>query len=205
MSDSKSIRQAFRQCVETADLNEPARSIADLVVSESFRRSDFDKVVEKQGLANRPEFKGILLDLVLLFAEKCVEDHALSTAELQELSFLASVFRIDDGDFLEARRGEVEQLLAAQLGRILEDRYVEEKEEILLRDLQRLFGLSYDQFVGLLRPRVEAQIGNLEDKIKLISDREQYAKAEKCIRNLRSVFLVAESEGISFEERSRLT
>lgn len=192
MPDNKSIREIFRQCIESEHVSGPERLIAELVTSETFTRAGFDRLMAEKGLAGLPELKGILLDLILLFANKCLEDHALSPAEIEELSFMVSVFRIDEGDFFKARRGELQELLGTQVKRILADRYVTEQEEILQRDLQRSFGLSYDQFVTLLRPQARDCIDELESRRTTVRGPEELRLLETSIQNLRSVFLISE-------------
>ena len=194
-----SIREVFRRCIEAADLTGPERLVGDLVVSDSFTRAEFEKLVAVKGLAGSAEFKLVLLDLLLLFANECVDDHALSPTEIEELSFLASVFRIDEGDFFKARQEEVRELLVAQLAWILRDGYVNEQEEVLQRELQKLLGLSYDQFVILLQPQVKTYLEALTKRKTQTLDREELTQIERSIRNLRSVFLIADSDRVGID------
>ena len=61
---------------------------------------------------------------------------------------------------------------------------------VLQRDMQRLFGLSYDQYVALLRPLAEEHIEVLESKKLTMQSREGVKFIDASIRNLRGVFLV---------------
>jgi hypothetical protein len=129
-------------------------------------------------------------DLTLAFVRECVEDHELSKTEISELENLITIFRIEEGEFYELRRDAIQEIMSAQAMWMLRDRYVTEEEEVLQRDLQRLFGLSYDQYVGLLRTLVGRHVETLESKKLVTHDSEELKSIDSSIRNLRGVFLV---------------
>ena len=191
MADKYSLREEFRRYLDSEELSGPIRSIGELIASGAFSRASFDELMETGGLSGAPNLKETLLDLTLVFTRKCLEDHELSEAEIGELQTLVTIFRITEGDFYELRRDAVREVISTQAMWMLEDRYVTEQEEVLQRDLQRLFGLSYDQYVGLLRSLAKKHIEKLESRRLATQDRDELKAIDSSIRNLRSVFLVA--------------
>ena len=73
---------------------------------------------------------------------------------------------------------------------MLQDRLISNSEEILQVNLQRAFGLSYDQYVSLVRPIIKPHIKELEERISNSQSAIDKGQIEVCIRNLRSVFLI---------------
>ena len=190
MADKYSFHEVFRRYLDSERISGAMRPICSLIASGAFSHASFDKLIANEGLSGAPNLKETLLDLILVFARECVEDHELSRAELDELEILTTVFRIEEGNFYELRRDAVQEVLGHQTRWMLQDRYVTNQEEVLQRDLQRLFGLSYDQYVALLRPLVRTHIDGLENRKLAIQDREELKLIESCIQNLRGVFLV---------------
>lgn len=192
MADTYSLREVIRRYLDSEKLSGPMRSICSLIASGAFSRESFDELMATEGLSSAPNLKETLLDLILVFTRECVEDHELSNAEMDELQVLTTIFRIEEGDFYELRRDAVREVISAQATWVLEDRYVSDQEEVLQRDLQRLFGLGYDQYVALLRPLAKKHIDGLESRKLVTQDREELKLIESSIRNLRGVFLVAQ-------------
>lgn len=186
-----SLRDVIQRYLDSEKLSDPIRSIGELIASGAFSRASFDKLMQTEGLLGAPNLKETLLDLTLVFTRECVEDHELSEAEIAELDSLVTIFRIEEGDFYELRRDAVQEVVTAQTMWMLQDRYVTEEEEVLQRDLQRLFGLSYDQYVALVRPLAKKHVEELESKKLATQDREELKSIDSSIRNLRGVFLVA--------------
>lgn len=190
MSDKNTLHDVIRRYLDSEKLPYRIRSIGELITSGSFSRASFDELMQTEGLLSAPNLKETFLDITLVFAHECVKDHDLSEIEIAELDSLITIFRIEEGDFYNLRRDAVQEIISAQAKWMLQDRYVSEQEEVLQRDMQRLFGLSYDQYVALLRPLAEEHIQELESKKIATRDREELKLINASIRNLRGVFLV---------------
>ncbi len=190
MTDTFTRNQVFQQHLDSKKLSSPIRSIVELLASDTFSSDSLDRLIETEALPRNLNIQEILLDLALVFARRCVDDHRLSEAEIQELENIVTIFRINESDFRGLRKDAVEEIVYAQAMWILEDEYVTEKEEILQNDLQRLFGFSYDQYVSLLRTLAKQHITRLEGRRMANKDREELKLIEASIQNLRSVFLV---------------
>lgn len=206
MADNNSLRDVIRQYLDSEKVPDSIRSIGELIASGEFSCASFDELMQTEGLLGAPNLKETLLDLTLIFTRECVKDHYLSEVEIAELDSLVTIFRIDEGDFYELRRDAVQEIISAQATWMLGDLYVTEQEELLQRDLQRLFGLSYDQYVTLLHPLVKKHIEFLERKKLAAQDYNELKLIDALIQNMRSVFLVGKNEtnetgqvGITFE------
>lgn len=190
MADKNSLRDVIRRYFDSEKLPDSIRSIGELIASDKFSRVSFEELMQTEGLLRAPNLKETFLDLALVFTRECVEDHYLSEMEIAELDNLVTIFRIEEGDFYELRRDAVQEIISTQALWMLQDQYVTEQEEVLQRGLQRLFGLSYDQYVALLRPLAKKHIDELESKKLATHDREELKFINASIRNLRGVFLV---------------
>lgn len=190
MADNNSLRGVIRHYLDSEKLPDSIRSIGELIVSDKFSRESFDELMQAEGLLAAPNLKEILLDLILVFMRACVEDHYLSEIEIAELGGLVTIFRVEEGEFYELRRDAVQEIIGAQAMWMLQDQYVTKQEEVLQRDLQRLLGLSYDQYIALLRPLAKKHIEEMESKKLATQDREKLKLIDGSIRNLRGVFLV---------------
>jgi len=90
-------------------------------------------------------------------------------------------------------------LLSAQIARILDDQSVNHAETLQQVELQRCFGLSYDQFLKITRPYVDGVVNKLFELIT--SDRavtlDERAMLMQQILALETVyFLTAEQKKV---------
>jgi hypothetical protein len=192
VAETYSLREVFRQYLDTEKPTGPICAIGKLIASGAFSRASFDELAQTKDISGAWNFQETLLDVALIFTQKCVDDHELSEAEIAELETLITIFQIEEGKFFKFRRDALQKVTCAQTTWVLKDRYVTEQEDILQGKFQRLFGLSYDQYVGLLRPLAKEYIEELEGSRLAIQDREELELIDSCIRNLRGVFLVAQ-------------
>lgn len=190
MADKNSLRDVIRRYLDSEKLPDSIRLISELIASEKLSRASFDELIQTEELLRVSNLKEALLDLTLIFARQCVENHCLSDVEIAELDSLVTIFRIEEGDFYELRRDAVQEIISAQAMWMLQDQYVTEQEEVLQRDMQRLFGLSYDQYVALLRLLAKKHIEELERRKLATQGCEELKVVNDAIRNLRGIFLL---------------
>ena len=188
MANNHSLQEVFKKYLESEQLPELNRRIAGLIAAGALSRAGFDELIASADFSVCPGLKETLLDLTLVFIHKCVQDHELSDQEMHELRTLLTVFRIEEG---QLRPAAVQEILTNQVMRILEDRYVTKQEDILQKDLQRVFGLSYDQYVAVLRPLAIQCIQGLERKRLTTQNQEELQLIISSIQNLRGTFLVS--------------
>ena len=120
-------------------------------------------VCERYGLEREPWFAPQRLDLLLGFANECLQNRELlHPAQLQTLRRLRTFLRIEEGEFLQHRPSEIAQILREQLEVVLSDEVIDAGEDLYLASLQSLFGLGYDSFLSLTRVVFETAWAELE-------------------------------------------
>ncbi len=190
MTNNYFLQDVFREYLDSEELSEPIRRVVKLIASGGLSRRSFDELLVAEDLSASSHPKEALLDLILVFTRKCIQDHELSEEEMSELRTLTTIFRIEEGDFYQLRPDAVQEILTAQAMRILEDRYVTKQEDILQRDLQRVFGFSYDQYVAFLRPLVKQHIQELDSRKLNTENKDDLNLIDSSTQNLRRIFLV---------------
>jgi hypothetical protein len=69
-----------------------------------------------------------------------------------------------------------------------QDRLIIKSEEVLLANLQRIFGLNTNQYADLIRPSIDAHINELKLWRANSQSSEEKEQIEECIRNLQNIF-----------------
>lgn len=106
-----------------------------------------------------PETAASLAGFVVFVVAAVLADHALSPDEKSRMRLLKCLLRIEEGDLLRYQRQAIKEILAAEMGLILYDAWVDEGEAVHQADLQSAFDLGYDQWLELteehIRPVVD--------------------------------------------------
>lgn len=130
------------------------QDIVDLLVTEGTVVQDIDKVLGKYAIQDFDAIKIESIDLLLDYANHILEDSAICAQEAQDYEVLKRVFRIREGEFLQHRSFQVNEILKKEFIRIYSDNFVDLKEELQKVNLQALFNLSYDQFEEIKQDEV---------------------------------------------------
>ena len=128
------------------------RAIKELLVSGPLTREAFDEVEAKLGHLDPKELKGVLLDFVLEYAVARSDDLVFDDHEMECLQTLKRLFRVHDGDFLELRRSRLHDVIGAQIEIIVRDYKVDRVEDLHLANIQRVFGLGFDELASIAHP-----------------------------------------------------
>ncbi len=185
--DDYSLPSVFSHYLVSEKTSGIQKRIAEFIVSGDLSRVSFDKMLETEGVNGISQLKEIFLDQVLFYAKTCVQDHELTDDEQNNLLLLTILFRIREGDFLQFWKLAVQNILSVQISQTINDRLVTKSEEIFLANLQRVFGLSVNQYASLIRPSIDAHIKELEVWKANSQSHEEKQKIEACIGNLRSI------------------
>lgn len=122
-------------------------------------------VCEKYGVRNESSFLAQRLDALLAYANVCLEEDVRFTpAQLQNLNTLRTFLQIRDGEFASRRPVEVADILCRQLDEHLRDEILDDAEELYQTELQRIFGIGYDEYLAYTRPIIERVHAELEAK-----------------------------------------
>ena len=162
MSDKfHTIRRAFSQYLSS---NRPSGSLAEIakrLAEEGIQNSKLRDLIPLREEREYSAVQSDLLDLVLFYITFCLEDHHLTSEECSNVHYLKAFFHIQEEDFYTYKCSQVKQILSAQISRILSDQNVDRTEAIQQVELQRCFGLSYDQFLQITHPHVERIVNEL--------------------------------------------
>lgn len=133
---------------------QPPEKLADIVedlTTEGVSVENLQELRSRIKTLRDPGYESQVLDMILYYIKTCIKDHVLSQVEKQDIQKLLTLFQIKEGDFYRLRRSEIADLLAVEVNRIILDGHLEKKEDFYQTELQRLLGLSYDQYVELTR------------------------------------------------------
>jgi len=191
-ADSEDTRQRFRRYIEEHGDVGPVGELASRLARGELTPAAFDAIV---GARPPTWLKPALLDLLLFYLGGVLSDHRLSIDEQRTIRELKLLFRVREGEFLRHRRAEIAVLLADQLERMLADHQIDDTEALQQVELQRAFDLSYDEFLALTRPAVEAEIGRLVDLLEATSShRAEVMRASSQLEALRTVYLLSSTQ-----------
>ena len=105
---------------------------------------------QQKGIGNIELFKEDNLDVILDYAEHCLEDDILSEYEVSCIQDLQRLFHIEAEDFARYKKTErVNAILISQLEKLYEDNRIDASEVMKKGQLQSVFGLGYDDFEEL--------------------------------------------------------
>jgi hypothetical protein len=164
--------------------------VADLLAEGTLTRDSFDEV-ERRWAGRAPRaFRDGLLDLLLYAIREALRDHGVTADEVTMLRHLTTIFRVQEGELYAHRRAEVTELLQAEVTRLLEDGRVDAFEAAYQEELQRIFGLSYDQFLELTRDVITPIIDQLIANATAdgVVTREERADIDRKLAALRTVY-----------------
>ncbi|MCC9075011.1 hypothetical protein FKZ61_002640 [Litorilinea aerophila] len=161
-ADSYSMSDVLSQYVATHQVSEELANILVELATNGIPPENPQELISRIKLLNRIKLwretdynhQSQVLDMVLYYIRTCIRDHELSQVEMDDLQDLLLLFRVREGDFYRLRRGEVVELLKMEVGRLILDGHLEEEEDFYQTQLQKVLGLSYDQYVGLTRDYV---------------------------------------------------
>lgn len=112
--------------------------------------------------------KSMLADIVLDYADICVEDNYIEESEAQMVRRLMLLFRIEVEDFRTFNKMDrVHTIILKQFERMYADNTIDEKEILEKGSLQGLFGLGYSEFDELAQIGAKEAIARGADPKKL--------------------------------------
>lgn len=159
------VNKAFSTYQNTNNLSGRVAEIVRILAEDSIQNPKLRTLIPPQEEKEYSTMRSGLIDLMLFYIKSCLKDHYLTPDECTDVLYLKMIFRIKEEDLYFYKLEEVEQLLSDQISKILSDQYVNHPEALQQVELQRCFGLSYDQFLQITRPHVEKIMNNLHAQI----------------------------------------
>ena len=111
-----------------------------------------DKTLERMGIRRISDIKEYTPDVVLDYIDYCLEDNAISDEEFRNVKLLKIFLGISEGDFEKNNREKrMADIFSKQIALVYKDKKVDYDEILHMESLQGLFGLSYNQFEGIIQ------------------------------------------------------
>ena len=160
------LKQGVSAIIDSRKYSQLMNGTLRLIIEDKMSSIELNRYLSEQGTdSNR--LKEEALDVVIDYANICLEDNALSEKEMERIGLLKLFFRIKEGDFYKfGKEKEVKQVLSIQLRKMYSDNYINKDEALMKNDLQSLFGLSYDDFLKIVNDIAEESLqrgGKLKD------------------------------------------
>jgi hypothetical protein len=107
-------------------------------------------------------FRGTELDLVIGFVQEGLERSVPTPVLAGAVTLLKRYLGIEGGEFQRQRPVELARLIGERLEAILSDGLVDSAEDLEQAEVQRMFDLSYDDFLALGRVAIERAFSDLQ-------------------------------------------
>lgn len=159
-------KQGISAIIDSGKYSQVMNGALRLIIEDKMNSIELNKYLSEQG-TDFNRLKEEALNVVIDYANICLEDNALSEKEMEQIGLLKLFFRIKEGDFYKfGKEKEVKQVLSIQLRKMYNDDFINKDEALMKNDLQSLFGLSYDEFLIIVNAIAEESLqrgGNLKD------------------------------------------
>lgn len=180
---SFSLKEVFLNFIAAESPSGEIADAAEVLATEGITRTNFRDIRSKVLLSSSASFRSGVMEMILYYARVCVRDHELTADEKENLQLLKTLFQIEDGEFYSRKAQELSDFLSQQVLWIVQDERLENAEDLYQSDLQRIFGLSYDQYVDLTQKSVKEFL----EKIPEGSSPERASE----LQQIRTAFLIS--------------
>lgn len=143
------LKDAVIKLVEANNYSPAMKDALSLIIKGQVSYLDMKNCLLKHAVTIE-DLKSESLSVVIDYARMCLEDNILTEEEIHNITLLKMFLRIQEGEFYEHRKEEVSAILSKQLKRMYQDNVIDKDEALMKTDLQGLFNLSFDQFLGIV-------------------------------------------------------
>ena len=140
------LHKAFEIILSIRTFNNYISDIAEIIYNGSLNSKNLNSILNEYKIKSIRDINEELLDLIIVYVNLVLNDHIISENERNNIELLKIYFKIKEGDFIENRHAEIEDVLQRQFERQYTDDKIDHKESIHNVYLQEIFDLSYDQF-----------------------------------------------------------
>lgn len=140
------LHRAFEIILSIKTFSNYISDIAEMIYNGSLNSENLNSILNEYKIKNIRNINDELLDLVIVYINLALNDHILSENERKNIELLKIYFKIKEGDFIEKRRSEIEDVLQREFERQYSDNKIDSMESMHSVYLQEIFDLSYDQF-----------------------------------------------------------
>ncbi len=169
----KTLQSTTLQLIQKHDYAERIKALLQLIVDDELNSIARDKVLQQNGIRRVTDIKEQSLDVILDYAEQCLEDGILTDEEMNDIRFLKIFFGIQEGDFAKnGKMSRVKKIIIEQMQKLYADDKIDANEALLKSDIQGLFGLGYAEYTDIVNQVAKqalqrgANINDLDTYIK---------------------------------------
>ena len=138
--------RAFEVILSIKTFSNYISDIAEIIYNGSLNSENLNSILSEYKIRNIRKINEELLDLIIVYINLALNDHIISENERTNIELLKRYFKIREGDFIEKRHSEIEDILQRQFERQYSDNKIDKFESVHNVYLQEIFDLSYDQF-----------------------------------------------------------
>lgn len=144
------LQKTMSQLLETKNYPDLTKDLIRVIVDDIDGRFNIiarDAVLHARGIRRISDIKEYTPQVVLDYANICLEDGLLTDAEIKQMTLLKLFLGIQEGDFYRNHlQKEVKAILTKQLELLYADGIITKDEALLQSDMQGLFGLNYAEY-----------------------------------------------------------
>jgi hypothetical protein len=144
------LQQSLSILIERNNYPDLTKKLLNIITdskSSSFDVNARNNLLTEQNVRRISDIKNYTLDVVVDYAQLCLEDGILTSEEIKNVTLLKLFLGIEEGDFYRnGKKSIVKEVLTKQLQLMFADGIIDAKEAILMSDMQGLFGLSYTEY-----------------------------------------------------------
>lgn len=144
--DDLELHQAFEIILSTKTFSNYISDIAEIIYNGTLNTENLNSILNEYKIKNIRNINEELLDLIIVYINLVLNDHIISKNERNNIGLLKIFFKIKEGDFIEKRNSEIEDVLQRQFQKQYTDNRIDHSESMHSVYLQEIFDLSYDQF-----------------------------------------------------------
>ena len=144
------LQQSLSILIERNNYPDLTKKLLNIITdskSSSFDVIARNNLLTEQNVRRISDIKNYTLDVVVDYAQLCLEDGILTSEEIKNVTLLKLFLGIEEGDFYRnGKKSIVKEVLTKQLQLMFADGIIDATEAILMSDMQGLFGLSYTEY-----------------------------------------------------------
>ena len=144
------LQQSLSILIERNNYPDLTKKLLHIITDSKSRSFDViarNNLLTEQNVRRISDIKNYTLDVVVDYAQLCLEDGILTSEEIKNVTLLKLFLGIEEGDFYRnGKKSIVKEVLTKQLQLMFADGIIDAKEALLMSDMQGLFGLSYTEY-----------------------------------------------------------
>lgn len=161
------------QLMQSHNYAERIQALLQLIVDDQLNSIAREEVLKKYNIRHVTDIKEQTLDVILDYAEQCLDDGILTDDEMNDIRLLKIFFGIQEGDFTKnGKMPRVKKIIIEQMQKLYADDKIDAEEALLKSEIQGLFGLGYADYTDIVNQVAKLSLQRGAD----INDLDTYIK-----------------------------